>query len=156
MYKQWWQARKRAARKGVPFELTESDIEKLLVDTCPVLGLKLESGDATGRGTSPSINRIVPELGYVLGNVEIISTRANRMINDGTIHEHELALEHMKRTVPRQFWGYPSEASRVVVTVTQSDLRSNPDHVGNLLEQGCTVRVVSDADPERPVMIVSR
>lgn len=33
------------------------------------------------------MDRVIPELGYVKGNVEIISYRANRLKNDATYHE---------------------------------------------------------------------
>ena len=36
---------------------------------------------------SPTIDRIVPELGYVKGNVVVVSAKANRIKNDATITE---------------------------------------------------------------------
>lgn len=76
--------RKRAADKGLPFDLEESDI--VVPEFCPVLGIRLQIGDRKF-GASPSIDRIVPALGYVKGNVLICSQRANRIKNDATIEE---------------------------------------------------------------------
>jgi hypothetical protein len=36
---------------------------------------------------SPSLDRIKPELGYVPGNIQVISARANVMKNDATPEE---------------------------------------------------------------------
>ena len=79
-------AKYRAARVGVPFTITVEDIK--VPEFCPVLGLRLEFGSSKQRGTSPSIDRLVPELGYVPGNIAVISYRANRIKNDGTVEEH--------------------------------------------------------------------
>lgn len=56
---------------------------------CPVLGIKLEYGTGTGGfiDASPTLDRIRPELGYVLGNIEVVSWRANRIKCDGTLEE---------------------------------------------------------------------
>ena len=44
-----------------------------------------------------SLDCIIPELGYVPGNVAVISRRANTIKNDATIEELELVLAYMKR-----------------------------------------------------------
>jgi hypothetical protein len=72
----------------LPFEITETDIN--IPDICPVLGIKLESGFGTGSHTdfSPSLDKIIPSLGYIPGNVVVMSSRANRMKSDGSAEEH--------------------------------------------------------------------
>ena len=45
---------------------------------------------------SPSLDRIRLELGYVKGNVRVISGRANLLKNDATIEELEAVLGDMK------------------------------------------------------------
>ena len=57
-------------------------------EKCPVLGIPL--GGVTSRGgsdNSPSVDRIIPENGYIRGNVRIISKRANVLKNNGTLDE---------------------------------------------------------------------
>ena len=80
-------AKRRAKIKNVPFSIGLDDI--VVPEYCPIMGIKL-----TGRGenikTSPSIDRIIPELGYVPGNIQVISTQANRMKWDSTKEELEL------------------------------------------------------------------
>ena len=71
-------AKKRAAKKGIPFELSKEHILSIMTDTCPVFGTAFNFGQNRGtQPTSPSLDRIVPSLGYIEGNVIIISTKAN-------------------------------------------------------------------------------
>ena len=56
---------------------------------CPVLGLPLyrNSGGAAQGPNSPSLDRIDPDLGYVRGNVKVISARANSIKSNATPEE---------------------------------------------------------------------
>lgn len=80
--------RKRQNVKATDWEFTveRSDIEWPIV--CPVLGLELDWFSEKRSDASPSFDRIDAELGYIPGNVAIISWRANRIKNDGTAEEH--------------------------------------------------------------------
>lgn len=55
---------------------------------CPVLGIELNYFNEVICDNSPSFDCVIPERGYVKGNVCIISQRANRIKNDGTAQEH--------------------------------------------------------------------
>lgn len=79
-------ARSRAKADGMPFSITLEDIS--IPGTCPILGIPLVRGQA-GRAApgSPTLDRIICELGYVKGNVQVISHRANSMKRDGTLQE---------------------------------------------------------------------
>lgn len=70
-------AKSRAVKFGVPFALSKADFE--IPSHCPVLGIKLVLGVGKPHDASPSLDRIKPELGYVPGNVSVISHRANRI-----------------------------------------------------------------------------
>lgn len=78
-------ARQRAKRKGLPFAITVADI--IVPEFCPVLGVKLEIGTGCMQRCSPTLDRVIPELGYVPGNVAVISLRANTMKQDATAAE---------------------------------------------------------------------
>jgi hypothetical protein len=52
-----------------------------------VFGIPITKGIGRLSDNSPSLNRIDNDKGYVKGNVEILSNRANRLINDGTLEE---------------------------------------------------------------------
>ncbi len=83
MYKD---AKARARKRGLPFNIEVSDIRVPLC--CPLLGVWLiaERTDkkSTPRPCTPSLDRIRPELGYVRGNVRVISHLANTMKNAAT------------------------------------------------------------------------
>jgi hypothetical protein len=80
-----WGAKKRAREDGVPFGITVADIE--IPECCPLLGIALERAQGFRTGASPSLDRIRPELGYVPGNVWVISFRANQIKSDATLDE---------------------------------------------------------------------
>ncbi len=90
------EAKKRAEKKGVSFALIAEDIT--IPDFCPYLGMKLEIRFA-GKvfPNSPSLDRLHPELGYVPGNVQVISHRANTIKSFGTAEEHERIAFVMKQ-----------------------------------------------------------
>lgn len=92
-----YRAKNRAKRKGLEFDLTIEDIN--IPTVCPVLGIPLVSGFGKGsgyRGDIPSIDRINSKLGYIKGNVRVISFKANCIKNDATIEELEKVLEDLK------------------------------------------------------------
>ncbi len=71
-------AKKRAAKKGIPFDISIAYIESILPDVCPIFGTEfIYYGNGKIKPESPALDRIVPELGYVEGNVHIISVKAN-------------------------------------------------------------------------------
>lgn len=79
-------AKARAKKADVPFDLRSSDIQFPL--ECPALGITMLSGAYIGTGkasdSSPSLDRIEPQKGYVRGNVQVISNLANTMKNKAT------------------------------------------------------------------------
>ena len=78
----------RAKNLGVPFNLELSDI--VIPNVCPALGIPLDKNrpDRSKRPDNiPSLDRLIPALGYVRGNVYIISFRANRIKQNATSAE---------------------------------------------------------------------
>lgn len=80
-------ARDRCRKLELPFDLTIEYIESIMPTHCPVFGMKLEVGKGKPRPDSPSLDRIRPELGYVQGNVQVLSNKANMMKQDATADE---------------------------------------------------------------------
>lgn len=78
-------AKARATDAEIPFDLTIDDIVIPLY--CPALGIKLFIGERGSRENSPSLDRIDPKLGYVKGNVIVISWRANRIKSNASYDE---------------------------------------------------------------------
>lgn len=71
-------AKKRAEKKGLPFNLTTEYLMSILTDSCPVFNTPFKfRGNGGILPTSPSLDRIDPAKGYVEGNVVVISSKAN-------------------------------------------------------------------------------
>jgi hypothetical protein len=84
----------RAARLGVPFDLKETDL--VLPTHCPIFGTTLVLGEGRQSNSSPSVDRIVPELGYVAGNVVVVSNRANSLKREATLDELQQIVNFYK------------------------------------------------------------
>jgi hypothetical protein len=79
----------RSKERGLPFDITTADLE--VPALCPVLGIPITLGAPPRSPGLPSIDRIIPELGYVRGNICVISWRANNLKHDCT-NSQELRL----------------------------------------------------------------
>ncbi|MFK4444681.1 hypothetical protein ABH944_004815 [Caballeronia udeis] len=91
----------RCSKNDLPFDLTWEDILSLIPAdlTCKVLGIPLIFGGKLSRN-SPSIDRHIPSLGYVKGNVSIISMRANAIKSDATDpNELRSVADYMARNI---------------------------------------------------------
>src|SRR3990167_640178 len=75
-------ARVRARRFNVPFSITWRDVP--VPERCPALGLALKLNRGKMGPDSATIDRIVPRLGYVPGNVVVVSLKANLIKTDAT------------------------------------------------------------------------
>ena len=95
-------ARARAIKKGVPCTLHWEELRDLAKERCPYFTEIILDWYNKEKGithASPTLDRIVPEKGYVKGNVEIISSKANNTKSIGTsedlyrvadrLYEHE-------------------------------------------------------------------
>lgn len=94
----WYNARQRAKKFSVPFDLELEDV--VIPEFCPVLGIPLEQTVQGRRGfhpNSPSIDRVIPEKGYVRGNVCVISNRANWIKRDATAAELRAIADYIDR-----------------------------------------------------------
>ena len=90
-------SRQRAKKDGIPHEIDELYLKSLgAPDICPVLGIPLNYKNEETEDNSPSIDKFYPAKGYVKGNVQVISYRANRLKNDGTPEEWEKIAEWCK------------------------------------------------------------
>jgi hypothetical protein len=83
---------------GERIKLTIDDVD--WPEYCPVFGTLLYYGLnhkwEIPREHTPSIDRIVPEKGYVKGNIAVISWRANELKRDGTVEEFSKLLDWMR------------------------------------------------------------
>lgn len=90
-------AKGRATKSGVPFSISEQDIS--IPHSCPVLDIPILVGQSKASDNSPSLDRIMPAMGYVPGNVEVISMRANRIKNDATPDELRMVADYYETLI---------------------------------------------------------
>jgi hypothetical protein len=79
----------RCRKNNLPFNLTKEYTDAITPTHCPVLGYELvrNVGGGSPAYNSISIDRIVPSKGYIIGNVQIISHKANSMKQNATPEE---------------------------------------------------------------------
>lgn len=82
-YALWEGAKRRSREKGLPFDLDPSDI--VIPEFCPVMGVPLVRHLGFCQGDSPTLDKIDPALGYVKGNVWVISNKANSWKRNYTV-----------------------------------------------------------------------
>lgn len=97
----WLASKNRAKKKRLEFTISEQDI--VLPEFCPVFGTKMSVGEGSflmrrggGESDSYSLDRIDNDLGYVPGNVAVISWRANRLKANSSISDLEKIIAWMK------------------------------------------------------------
>ena len=95
-------AHNRAKAGGLPFDLTtewiEAALETAVSNGCPYLGIPIRLGvQGIHSPNSPSLDRIIPELGYTQDNCIIVSFRANTLKRDATPDELELLARNVAR-----------------------------------------------------------
>jgi hypothetical protein len=95
-YVMFHSAMKRAKEKNIDFHLQATDIPEI-PEYCPILNMKILKNDIAGPlDTSPSLDRIDSKKGYIVGNIQIISNRANRIKSDANFNEIEMLYFFMK------------------------------------------------------------
>ncbi|MHB8563307.1 MAG: hypothetical protein ACYDDA_05035 [Acidiferrobacteraceae bacterium] len=69
----------------------------IIPKTCPLLGIALERKPGVQAGSTPSLDRIDSSLGYVKGNVWVISWRANHIKTDASLEELKQLVAGLER-----------------------------------------------------------
>lgn len=87
-------SKSRAKNKGIPFMITEDDI--FIPDTCPVFNHIFILNDPEW---TYSLDRIVPELGYVPNNIIVVSNKANLIKNNASPEEIMIVGKFYKNLV---------------------------------------------------------
>lgn len=88
-------ARLRASKQDIPFDISIEDIK--YTGYCACCHKKLSMGIGRAHEGSPSIDKIIPALGYVPGNCQIICWRCNIKKNDMSLFELELLAAYIKK-----------------------------------------------------------
>lgn len=86
----WIGAKNRATQQNLEFNIDVSDI--VIPKVCPILKTKFKFGTSS----AASLDRIDPSKGYVKGNIQVISRKANLMKNNATVKELKDFAEWVK------------------------------------------------------------
>lgn len=89
--------RRKCRKYGIEFDLTIDDV--VIPSHCPVLGIELKWCEKITDNT-PSIDRFDPDGGYVKGNINVISFKANRFKNNATIDDLKAIVAWMEAMTP--------------------------------------------------------
>lgn len=81
-------ARDRAKKRGEPFTITITDLPPIPIH-CPALGIELSTTNNVTAANSVSLDCIAVGKGYVLGNIQWLSYKANSMKRDASQEELE-------------------------------------------------------------------
>jgi len=87
-------AKNRAIRKGIDFNIELKDI--VIPNKCPYLNVEFIYGDYD---KSLSLDRIDSTKGYIKGNIQVISVKANRMKNTATKEELIIFAKYILNSV---------------------------------------------------------
>jgi hypothetical protein len=88
--------KKKTRDNEYPFDLTAAYLKSIAVTHCPVLGIEL-SYSAEWSDNKATLDRVIPELGYVRSNVRFVSHRANRLKSDASLEELRSVLHYMEQ-----------------------------------------------------------
>lgn len=94
------EAKQRAKRKGLEFDLTEEFLISIDRDTCPYLNIPIEWGygrSGVRQPNSKSLDRIDSAKGYTQDNVIYCSWKANRLLSDASLEDICLIAHNFRR-----------------------------------------------------------
>lgn len=91
----WERAKYRSKNKGLDFDILPEDIH--IPDICPIVGFKLGEIRSGGnvRPETPTLDRKNNNLGYVKGNVFVISYKGNQRKGDLTLDICERLYDYL-------------------------------------------------------------
>lgn len=90
----WRDAKRRADRDVIPFAITPEHVS--IPEICPALGIPLFRCKWRACNNSPTLDRIFPHLGYVPGNIVVISNLANRIKSNASWEQVESVSHWLK------------------------------------------------------------
>lgn len=80
-------------RKGVDFDLDEDFLRSIWTGVCGISGLPIHLDNHRNEEDHAELDRIVPQLGYIRGNVIWLSRKYNRMKGDMAMEDSRILYE---------------------------------------------------------------
>ena len=119
-------AKNRANKKQLPCNITLDYLESIATDVCPIFGTPFVWGRNRGKLgiEGATLDRIIPELGYIVGNVVFISDKANRIKAEFTENElYKVAdwLHDKRKEILNAFKGQSAPLSDNHIEKSQND-----------------------------------
>jgi hypothetical protein len=94
-YHLYHSAKKRAREQCCPFDIELTDI--VIPERCPVFPeIVLECGKGIVTNASPTLDKLIPSLGYVKGNIRVISHKANTIKQNASVEELRRVAEWLE------------------------------------------------------------
>lgn len=100
----WLSTKHRAKKLGLDFNLTYEHLLSIAPDVCPILNTELawcRRGGKKPKPDCPSLDKIKPELGYIEGNIQWISYKANMMKSNASFEELHKFADWVKNNIPK-------------------------------------------------------
>jgi hypothetical protein len=92
----WYVARTRARQKNTEFTINKEDI--IIPYNCPILNITLTKGNGY-LPNAMSLDRIDNNKGYIIGNVRVISRKANLLKSSLTLDILEKLIKYIKNEI---------------------------------------------------------
>jgi hypothetical protein len=98
-----YNAKTRAKQKNLPFDIDADYLKSIFPkdNMCPALNIPFQMGylneDKKNRDQSPSLDRIIPEKGYVKGNLVFVCDIVNKIKSNSTTEIIEKVLIFYKK-----------------------------------------------------------
>jgi hypothetical protein len=92
-------AKRRSKEKNLEFNITLEYLESIYPDDslCLLLNIPLDWDSPNKHPSTPSLDRIDNSKGYIKGNVQWVSWRANQLMNDATPDELLMVAQNYKK-----------------------------------------------------------
>jgi hypothetical protein len=100
-------ARSRAKKENVKFNLTREYIATIMTSYCPVFNTMFDwtpnlNSKRENNFSSPELDKVFSEDGYLMGNVVFICHEANRIKDKGTMDQHYAIADFMHEIEKKQ------------------------------------------------------
>lgn len=108
-----WSAKQRGIGVFLTYEEFLAEIGGKIPNACPALGIELKASVEKYSDNSPSVDRIDSSRPYEVGNIAVISYRANMIKSIGNADEHQKISDWIRsRSSEKTLRGNPRSTER--------------------------------------------
>jgi len=92
-----------ARREKLPFDLTREYLKSIWTGECAISGVSIALHGCRNTDNHSELDRIIPGLGYVKGNVVWLSRRFNRIKGGASLEELEQVVSFLKERLKKEY-----------------------------------------------------